>query len=77
MLAKSGVDEMKGEICFSQQGLKSRLKHEFEMGKQSQHVRTINLFNTLRNGRFQFNDEVKMVIDMLKNEMTRELMKDG
>ena len=37
-------------------------------GKQTQYINTINLFNKLRNGRFQFNDEVKMVIDMLKDE---------
>ena len=47
-------------------------------GRDEQYVETINLFNKLRNTRFQFNDEVKMVIDMLKDEMTRlkvELMK--
>jgi len=46
-------------------------------GRQDQHILTINLFNKLRNGRFRFNDVVKVVIDMLKDEMTRELMKDG
>jgi hypothetical protein len=50
-------------------------KHSVEFGKQKQYTDTINLFNTLRNGRFQFNDEVKMVIDMLKDEMTREVSK--
>ena len=47
-------------------------------GRDEQYVETINLFNKLRNTRFQFNDEVKIVIDMLKDEMTRlkvELMK--
>jgi hypothetical protein len=40
-------------------------------GKATQYTATINLFNKLRNTRFVFNDEVKMVIDMLKDEMTR------
>jgi predicted molibdopterin-dependent oxidoreductase YjgC len=40
-------------------------------GRQDQLIIITNLFNDLRNKRFQFNDEVKMVIDMLKDEITR------
>jgi hypothetical protein len=73
MLAKSGVDEMTCKKC----GFDKKREYEKgrKNGRQDQHTLTINLFNKLRNGRFQFNDEVKMVIDMLKDEMTRELMK--
>jgi hypothetical protein len=45
-------------------------------GSEDQFNLTIDLFNRLRNGRFQLNDDVKMTIDMLKDEMTRELMKN-
>ena len=42
-----------------------------EAGATQERERIYELMNSLRRGRFEFNDEVKMVLDMMKDEITK------
>jgi hypothetical protein len=68
---KERIAQLESDAIQQKVNYRKALENAKEQGKQAEYVQTINLFNKLRNTRFQFNDEVKMVIDMLKDEMTR------
>ena len=45
----------------------------YEQGKLDQYNQTIALLYNLRTNRFIYNDEMKLTIDMIKDEITRRL----
>jgi hypothetical protein len=67
------IAQLESDAIQQKVNYRKALENAKEQGKLDQYNQTIALLYNLRTNRFIYNDEMKLAIDMIKDEITRRL----